>query len=112
MSWVLPAPIAMCSGPSVAVPEEVRLESRQLLAALGVAEGRRVSAAPVERGAVGDRIEIGLPQRLRRRMIHPSAAERDHLVRIEPEREDGLALGHLHDVADRGWASHLLAHQP
>ena len=44
-------------------------------------------------------------------MIDPAAAERDHLVRVEPEREDVLALGHLHDVADGRRPRDLLAHE-
>ena len=91
--------------------EQVRVESRELLPALDVAKRCRVATALVKRRSVRDDLEIRLPQRFGRGMIHPAAAERDHVLRIQAHREDVLALGHLHDLADRRRARDLLAHQ-
>jgi hypothetical protein len=80
--------------------EERRLELRDLLSALEVAERGGVPAAPVEERRVADHLDVGLPEVLRRLVVHPPAPERDHLVRVQSHGDDVLALGHLHDLPD------------
>ena len=91
--------------------EQVLLEARDLLAAFHVAERRGVAAALVEQLGVRHDRFVGLPELIRRRVIDPAAAKRDHLRRVEPHREDVLPLRHLHDLADRRGAVDLFAHE-
>ena len=104
-------PTAMCSGPSRGTPNSAASKQRDLLAALEVAERRGVAAALVEQRRVVDDVLIRLPELLRRLVIHPAAAERNHLIGIEAHRQDVLPLGHLHDLADGRGRRHLGANQ-
>ena len=61
----------------------------------------------MKRRGIADDLLVGLPQPLGRRVIDPAAAERDHIFRIEPHRQDVLAFGHLHDLADWRRVGHL-----
>jgi hypothetical protein len=91
--------------------EQMLLEPRDLLAAFHVAERCGVRAALVKQLAVRHDVEVGLPERFGRRVVDPSAAERNHLRRIEPHRQDVLALGHLHDLSDGRGLRELTAYQ-
>ncbi len=84
----------------VAHAEEVRLERRDLLAAVVHPERRAVAAAPVKQRLVAGDVLIDPAKRLRRGVVDPSAAERNHIVGIQAEVDDVLALRHLHDLAD------------
>ncbi len=91
--------------------EQMCLEPRQLLAAFEVAERRRVATALVEGGLVVHDLRERAPQPFRRRVIDPAAAEGDHVIRVQAHRDDVLAFGHFHDLADRRWVGHLAANQ-
>jgi hypothetical protein len=91
--------------------EQVRLEPRQLLAAVQVAERRSIGAAAMKGGRIADDLRVGLPQTFRGGMVDPAAAKRDDVIRIEPHRQDVLAFGHLHNLADGRRVGDLLLHE-
>ena len=91
--------------------ENVLLEPRDLLAALQVAERRRVAAALVEQVGVRHHRLVGQPEFLGGLVIDPATAKRDDVGGIQPHGQDVLPLGHLHDLADGGGASDLLSDQ-